>query len=223
MAQLGFLAGRCRPDEQDGQRIPHDQLAEGQVPPLADRGGTHGPWDGWTSAVGCAILGRMALSGDELAQELHRRAGLKSRREPLEFHQAIAHVIDTFSLKLTIQNFQDHRGLVLEDLNGRSVAFYDVGTQDEYARSEVEAYSSILVLVEDGMVLGWVPQDQVTVADEHVFSLNVRSLLPMPKVFDFARSCPHLTVFGGWWDREAKGWECFGCGHLVYDHTASSG
>lgn len=179
---------------------------------------------GWADlAPSLCYPGPMALSGDELARELHRKAGLKSRKEPLEFHQAVAHVIDTYSLQPKIEDFQDPRGLVLEDLNGRSVAFYDVGTTDDYARSEVETYSSILVLVEDGMILGWVSQDQVIASDDHAFGLNVRALLPMPKVFDFARQCPHLSVFGGWWDREAKGWECSGCGKLVFDHTAGSG
>jgi hypothetical protein len=159
------------------------------------------------------------LSGEELAQELHRRALLNSRKESLEFHQAVAHIVDSYELQLKIEHFQNPRGMVVPDLNGRSVAFYDVGTVDDYARCETGVYSSILVLIEDGMILGWVPEDQVIAAEENAFGLNVRSLLPMNKVFDFARACPHLSVYGGWWDREAKGWECSGCGKLVVDHT----
>lgn len=158
----------------------------------------------------------------ELHEELYKRAQSHGWKMSADTAHAQAHLIGQYDLKLTIDSFLDNHGLLLDDLTGRTVGIYEVGTIDGYARSEVEKFTDVLVLVEEGMILGWTTADQVLDIGEPWFSLNVRVLHPMPKVFDFSMPCPHLAVYGGWWDMEANGWECFGCGKVVFDYKVGA-
>jgi len=159
----------------------------------------------------------VGLSGEDLAEELFRR-GAGRWNLTREMAAVLAHIVDRYEIELSIDSFQDGRGMVWRDLNGRSVSGYDVGTNEGYIRSETQKFTDILIVVEDGMILGWVAEDQVLDIGQPWFSLNAKALCPMPKVFDFAQQCPHLVMFGGWWNVNERAWECFGCGRSDFVH-----
>lgn len=163
----------------------------------------------------------MDSSTEDLAQELFQRSQLKGWSAGIDLCRAQAHIVQRYDLQMEMDNFQK-ACLTFPDLNGRSVGMYSVNTVDGYARSETAKSTEVLVLVEEGMILGWVSEGQVLDIGQPWFSLNVKALNPMPKVFDFAQPCPHLAVHGGWWVSEDKAWECFGCGRYINDYATSS-
>lgn len=158
----------------------------------------------------------------DLGQELYRRGQANGWKMSELTAQAQAHLVERYGIELSIESFLDPRGLIISDLSGRTVAVYEVGTVDGYTRSETQKFTDVLVLVEDGLVLGWVAEGQVLDIGQPFFSLNVKAFNPMPKVFDFLQPCPHVAVYGGWWDHEANGWECFGCSRVVFDYQTGA-
>lgn len=154
----------------------------------------------------------MTLTGEELAQELHRRALIRTHKDSLEMCRAQAHLVEQYDYQLVVDSFTP-KGLELIDESGRTVGTYDVVTNEGYIRSYKPKHTDVAILVQGGMVLGWT--SHVEDLQENGFSLNAKSLKPMTKVFDFAEPCPHLSVHGGWFDTEEGGWFCFGCSRIL--------
>jgi hypothetical protein len=149
---------------------------------------------------------------EELAREIHLRAHDRGRTdETSDFSESVARLILKYDANLDFDSFRDHRGITLLDHSGRTVACYPVITVDGSVRCDKVAFSDVLVLVEGSIVLGWVRRLDVTEIDSS-FVLSVKNLNRMPKVFDFAQECPHLSVYGGYWNISDDAWECFGCG-----------
>lgn len=149
---------------------------------------------------------------DELARELHARAHDRGRTDETEdFSGALARLIFKYDVSLDFDSFKDHRGITLVDAADRTVACYPVITLDGTVRCDREPFTDVLVLVEGSIVLGWVRHLDVTEIDSS-FVLSVKNLNRMPKTFNFAQECPHMSTYGGYWNIEDSAWECFGCG-----------
>lgn len=148
-----------------------------------------------------------------LVHELRRRATSRGESPPDEFLLAQEHVVGRYDQPISIESFTTH-GLLLSDENGKSVGFYPGLVSEGMVRIEAVPYSDVLIVIEGSLVLGWVEQHQTSFV-EGVIRFNPKSFNPMPKVFKFIQTCPHLSVYGGVWGDD--GWECFGCGRLIND------
>lgn len=80
---------------------------------------------------------------------------------------------------------------------------------------------------EDGVIYGWLPIEQVEEAPQSWYTengerkdysheINEPFLVAMPEQFKFEESCTHFQHFGGMWSYDWSGWECFGCGRILY-------
>lgn len=153
----------------------------------------------------------MDLSVEDLAHELLLRAGDRGRSDSPEFCQTLSKLIFKYDVDLTLESFVDGRGVTLE-CDNRTVGLYEVVADNGYLRSNVGCYTDILVLEQSGLLLGWTRRGRITEVDDKTFVLRAKALNPMPETWDFAESCPHMSVFGGWWNNEEGAWQCFGCG-----------
>ena len=155
------------------------------------------------------------MTPEQLAQELHIRAIDQGRtRETLEFCTLMSRLIFKYDIDLTLDSFKDLRGVILKDGMGRTVGLYPVTSMNGTIRSERAAFTDILVLVEGNIVLGWVPERDARPLDD-TFVLSSKTINRMPKEFNFAQECPHMSVHGGVWNKGDSGWTCFGCGKLL--------
>lgn len=160
------------------------------------------------------------MSGEELAQRMHERSVARGSSESIDFYRTVAHIIECNELKVTMSSYTPEGGLILlVDANDRSVGAYEVTTTDRITRCQRTPFSDILILVEQGMVLGWTNVRHVRALEDEDpgFSLNARSIHPMNKVFEFFEPCPHLTVHGGYFNTDEGGWVCYGCDEVITD------
>ena len=83
-------------------------------------------------------------------------------------------------------------------------------------------YTTVSVLHTGGMIRGWIQSDKMIDADD-MFLVPLSSLEAMPSKFDFAVSCPHLSVYGGFQTVGENFWTCFNCGKpLVPSDTSKT-
>ena len=155
------------------------------------------------------------MNQEELARELHVRAVDQGRHEPLAFYEVMARTIFRYDIDLTLDCFKNLRGVVLQDARNRSVGLYQVISMGGTIRSAVPVYTDVVVLVEDSVILGWVLARDVAEVNESSFVVSSKTVNRMPKDFDFAQDCPHMSVHGGIWSDTDSGWSCFGCGKLL--------
>lgn len=114
---------------------------------------------------------------------------------------------------LTVDNFVK-QGLLVKDQNGHSVGVA-VGELRSGMVHTGQPYADIMVIgVQKGVLLGWTYSDKMIDAGDR-FLIPVKALNGLPKTLKFAQKCPHLSVYGGWFNAEERNWECFGCGQSI--------
>lgn len=85
-------------------------------------------------------------------------------------------------------------------------------------------------LPQQSSVIGWLEKQQVQEcakvlvpskfndgAPVPVYQVDAEWLMNMPTDFNFVDRCVHFTQYGGIWDYNVEGWQCFGCGRLLAD------
>lgn len=120
-------------------------------------------------------------------------------------------IVARYDLKPTIRNF-DSRGFFLKDLKDKTVRVVSGGILHNDVIHIMPTKADIVVMFAEGMCLGWAEQIDFIDADD-IMILKTKSIQPMPDIFDFHRTCPHLEEFGGF--LEGDYWECGGCGTLI--------
>lgn len=149
----------------------------------------------------------------ELAHAIRTRSLAASQPDITGLETVVATVVRGYSTKIKMESFAGEHFTIWDEQN-RSVGFYPVETKAGHLWCHRPAFSDVLLLVSDEMVLGWVGTDQI-VASEGEFTVPAQQLRKMPDTFDFCLPCPHLSVFGGWRISDESSWECYGCGELI--------
>jgi hypothetical protein len=155
----------------------------------------------------------MDLTVDQLAKELFDRGS--DSNQSFEFWLGFAKLLFKYDVDLSLDNFNDRRGVLLKDLTGRVVTLYPVVSMEGVLRMDREPFSDVLVLCEGTSVLGWVLAQDVKPISESLYVVSAGALNRMPKQFLFTQECPHMSVHGGIWKPGASEWECLGCGKLL--------
>ena len=115
---------------------------------------------------------------------------------------------------LSVNDFVS-QGVKVKDGSKRSVGCAHGEKRQNFIHTKIGPYADIMVIgIDEGILAGWVyPEDMMDAGDR--FLIRVNSLNKMPQKFDFALQCPHLSVFGGWFDNNEGAWRCFGCEQTV--------
>lgn len=152
---------------------------------------------------------------EDLATRIHTRLLMGNKKSTQASAEAIARFTEVYQIQLTLDNFANPHGVVMEDEQGRSVSCFQVLSRPgQLVGSEVPT-TDVLVLAAGSAILGWVSRSQVTLS-EGGFFCPARQLREMPEQLRFASPCEHLSRYGGrFLYQEPSSWECFGCGELV--------
>lgn len=124
--------------------------------------------------------------------------------------------LDRYSPNLSVDNIVS-QGVKVKDNNGRMVGVA-TGTLREQMFHTGAPYAEVMVLGTPTMLLGWVHEDKFIDAGDR-FLVPVQSLIPLPAKFDFAQPCPHLSVYGGFYDSDRDVWICGSCGTALVSPT----
>lgn len=121
--------------------------------------------------------------------------------------------LEKYHPNMTVDNFLNE-GLIFKDQNG-----YTVGLATGVIRENIfhcqKPYADIMVLgTTDGMMLGWVHRDKMSNADDR-YLVHADALNKMPRLFKFSQSCPHMSIYGGYFDVEESNWRCLGCDQVI--------
>lgn len=130
---------------------------------------------------------------------------------PYELRDPAQMFVTKYKPELTVNNFHS-KGIKFDDGLDQTVVLVLSNSDGKYFRF-VKAQADIFVLVEDGMLLGWVHRSSVIDAGDE-FMMPVGSLNRMPKDLRFAQECKHLSYFGGV-KVDSDHFTCFGCGKEV--------
>lgn len=122
-----------------------------------------------------------------------------------------------FGTKVSVDDFCNE-GIVLTDESGHKVAPAYGEIHGKMVHTGAP-YADIMVLgviskSGDASLIGWIRSDlMVDVGAYHMAPL--KGLNKIPDTFDFREECPHLSVYGGVFKEDTKGWECFGCSKVL--------
>ena len=131
---------------------------------------------------------------------------------PLEQRNSIVNFVELYNIEQKIDDFVAD-GICATDISGRTVSVIHGTIREGVVHLPIKPYTDITVVaVDDAMFIGWIRSDKIKDADDR-FILNVKSLSPMPREFDFAQTCAHMSEWGGWF--VDGNWECAGCGQQV--------
>lgn len=121
--------------------------------------------------------------------------------------------VNRFALELSVDDFCNE-GIVLKDQAEHKVAPAYAEIQGKMLHTGAP-YADIMVFgVQEGTLIGWVRADlMINLGSYHMVPL--KSLNPLPDQFLFVEQCPHLSVYGGVYTEESKGWECLGCAKVI--------
>lgn len=152
---------------------------------------------------------------EDLAARIHTRLLLGGKKSTQVSAQAVANLSEVYQIQLTLDNFANPYGVILEDDQSRTVSCFQVLSRPgQLVGSEVPT-TDVLVLTSGAAILGWVSRDQIIVSDEGFYCPS-RNLREMPGTLRFAQPCEHLPKFGGRYHYGGLGaWECFECGELL--------
>ena len=132
---------------------------------------------------------------------------------PIDQRDSIVNFADLYNVKPKIEDFVSD-GLIFYDVFGRSVCVINGSIREGMVHLFAKPYADITVVCVDSMFIGWVRSDKIRNAGDR-FIFNSKSLSSMPKDFNFAQSCAHMSEWGGWFNRDDNNWECFGCGQQI--------
>lgn len=132
----------------------------------------------------------------------------------------VGFVCDKYGLEPKILDFAYSR-FTFSDLDGRKVQVVQV---DDIRKgflyvTLVDAGSPDILLFEStGVIVGWLAAEKLSGSPGQKVSVAISSLDPAPEECRFAQKCPHMSVYGGWYD--GRNWQCLGCGaELVFNDT----
>lgn len=128
-------------------------------------------------------------------------------------NKVISSFVNKYGLEIKVDDFCNE-GIVLTDQGGHKVA-PGYGELHGKMVHTGAPYADIMVIgLADGMLLGWIRADlMVNLGEYHMAPM--KSLNKLPDTFNFVEECPHLSVYGGVYTEESKGWECLGCGKVI--------
>jgi hypothetical protein len=147
-----------------------------------------------------------------VVEEIKRRSKLDSSLAELN-----AACVERYGLELVMGNFAP--GLFrMTDLSGRTVSIVHSEIREGKVHSS-SPMTDVIVFATGSpcVIIGWTPKDNLVDIQDRFLS-NVKSLYPMPNVFDFGVPCPHLEVYGGIYNEQDSAWECAGCGKQIVTH-----
>lgn len=128
-------------------------------------------------------------------------------------NKVVESFLNRYALSLHVDDFCNE-GIVLKDQAEHTVApaFGEIHGKMLHT---AEPYADIMVFgVQGGALIGWIRSDlMVNLGAYHMVPL--KSLNPLPDQFMFVEQCPHLSVYGGVYTEDSKGWECLGCGKVI--------
>jgi len=142
----------------------------------------------------------------ELREKLKKR--LKDKTDIEIDH--ILHIVDKYSLPMTIRNF-DSNGLVLFDDRNHTVRVVEGNLTDSSIHIK-NPKSDVVIIYCDGLLAGWCNSDKMSDLTDRM-SIDRQSLTAMPDTFRFIQGCAHLSEHGGFYDGEY--WECANCGERL--------
>lgn len=117
--------------------------------------------------------------------------------------------IRMYSPNMTVDSISPS-GLFVKDINGKTVGIITGEIRNDLIHCKIPYAEANAVGLTNGLFLGWARKDKFIDAGDRAL-IRVDALNPMPDTFVFSEGCPHLSVYGGFFDREANVWRCFGC------------
>lgn len=121
--------------------------------------------------------------------------------------------VERYHPNFSVDNFLNE-GLIFRDQNGYSVGIAISTLRDGVLHTKAP-YADIMVLgTEDGLMLGWVAREKMKDADDR-YLVPVKALNKMPRLMKFSQPCPHMSVYGGYYDDDEDNWRCYGCGQIM--------
>jgi hypothetical protein len=130
-----------------------------------------------------------------------------------EAQQVADSFTDLYHPNLTTDDIGYH-GLMVRDRNNRTVGVA-YGEIREGMIHTTQPYAEIMVIgLKNGILAGWVHRDSMIDAGDRSM-VPVKSLNKMPDILNFASDCPHMSVYGGYYDDDEENWICFGCNKVL--------
>lgn len=124
-------------------------------------------------------------------------------------------IIEKYNLEVNIRNF-DRSGISFKDLKKRKVRVLSGEWRNRMVHI-TKPDAEIIILYIDGILSGWISKDKIEDLGDR-FTLDVKSLNPMPEIFSFDEQCPHMEIYGGFFLEDT--WECAGCEQrLVFNES----
>jgi hypothetical protein len=127
--------------------------------------------------------------------------------------EQIIYILDKYNLSFSIRNF-DQCGVFLRDEQNRKLRVFNGDKRNDFIHIPVFNGDVAIIFVE-GLLCGWTEKEKMDNLEDRM-SISVKSLHKMPTTFVFNHQCPHMHVYGGFYEGEF--WECVGCGErLVFN------
>lgn len=144
-----------------------------------------------------------------LASEIQRRSQIST-----ELAELNVGLVENYGLNLTVDNFS-YNLFLMYDASGRSVSVVKSEVREGKVHT-AQPRTDILVFATGTppVIIGWTTKDRLQDAEDR-FIVSTKSLFPMPNTFNFAVPCPHMEIYGGFWNEEERAWECYGCGRVI--------
>jgi len=117
--------------------------------------------------------------------------------------------INLYSPKLSVDSVTSS-GLLVDDLNGKTVGIVTGEIRSGMVHCSRPYAQANVVALKTGVFIGWAKREKFLDADDR-FLIRVDALNAMPEKLLFSETCPHMSVHGGFYDRESDSWRCFGC------------
>lgn len=141
--------------------------------------------------------------------DLERIRERLSKKHQDEIENIIS-IISKYNLKVTVRNF-DQFGCYFRDEQKRKVRIVSGNIRNGFIHT-IHPNADIAVIFIDSLLSGWIETVKMEDLQDRM-SVNVQSLHQMPEIFSFNQQCPHLDVYGGFYEGEY--WECAGCGERL--------
>lgn len=140
---------------------------------------------------------------------LFKKLSKRIQAKPDDIKRIIA-IVNKYDLNLNIRNFDSH-GVIFRDEQGKTVRILNGVVRNGFIHTKNPNADVAIIFIED-LVAGWIESSKMEDLDDRM-SINVKSLHVMPDSFVFKQQCPHLDVYGGFYEGEY--WECIGCGERL--------
>jgi hypothetical protein len=141
---------------------------------------------------------------------------INSNTDPNQ-NKVIGAFVNRYGMSVKVDDFCNE-GVVLRDNGGRKVAPAYGKIQGKMIHTGAP-YADIMVLgidsgSEQAALIGWIRADLMVNVGAY-YMAPLKGLNKMPETLNFAEECPHLSVFGGVYKEDTKGWECLACSKVL--------